>query len=114
MELVRLQTAPTIVETIFDNTSTSAYRISCLIIVILFCGLPIVLANRIWQRPAPEIRVSVTLLPMEKAAMGPFFWLCHQSVTDWIVMDIIQVALKIDLVADDMIPKTFLPELHLT
>ena len=41
--------------------------------------------------------------------MRPLMWTCHISVLHGVVMDVVQVAMKIVIVADGMLPKPALP-----
>jgi hypothetical protein len=44
--------------------------------------------------------------------MEPLLWLAHRAVLDWIVMDIIQMPLKLLFISYDVVPEAFLPEFH--
>ena len=46
--------------------------------------------------------------------MRPIFWAGDIAVFDWVVMDVIDMMLKILLIANDVVTKAFLPNLHIT
>ncbi len=61
--------------------------------------------------PAPITIIKPGAVIFVKRRKSPIMRTCNQAVLDRIVMDVIDMPIHIALIANDMIPKSFLPDM---
>ncbi len=70
------------------------------------------IGQRVGQRPPPLRRIHVSFSPFMIATVRPQFRSIYETMPNRVVVNIVQMSPHIFVVADNVIPKAFLPKTH--